>query len=79
MPQVEAAAAVHSLSGSVPVVMLPQTPLTPPFFAAEQAWQRPVHAVLQQKPSTQKPLEHSFAAVHATPVAFFETQVWVAQ
>ncbi|HVK67765.1 MAG TPA: hypothetical protein VM694_25070, partial [Polyangium sp.] len=34
-PQVEAAAAVHSLSGSVPVVMLPQTPFEPvPFLAA---------------------------------------------
>ena len=74
MPQVEAAAAAHSLSGSVPVVMLPQTPLVPPFFAVEHAWQRPVHAVEQQTPSTQKPLAHSFAAAHVEPVFFFARQ-----
>jgi hypothetical protein len=45
----------HSLSGSVPAAMLPQVPFAPePFLAALQAWQVPLHAVLQHTPSTQK-------------------------
>ena len=66
--QVEAPA--HSLSGSVKLAMLPQVPFEPePFFASEQAWQIPEQAVLQQKPSTQLPLEHSEAIVQAAPLA----------
>ncbi len=33
------------------------------------AWHCPVHAVLQQKPSTQKPETHCFASVQAAPFA----------
>src|SRR6185437_833463 len=59
VPQVEAADAPHSLSGSVPLLMSPQVPSTPlPFLAAVHAWQVPVQAVLQHTPSTQSPLEH---------------------
>ena len=36
-----------------------------PFFVFEHAWHCPTHGVLQQKPSAQLPLTHSFAAVHA--------------
>jgi hypothetical protein len=43
----------------VPTATGPQAPSAPwPFMAAEQAWQRPVHAVLQQTPSTQNPEVH---------------------
>jgi hypothetical protein len=64
----------HSLSGSRPTAMLPQTPLTPePFFVAVQAWQRPVHAALQQTPSAQKPLTHSVPSTHASPFGALQT------
>jgi hypothetical protein len=43
------------------------------------AWHVPPHAVLQQTPSTQFPLPHWFAAVHATPFAFFAVQTLLAQ
>ena len=50
--------------------MTPHVPLAPdPFFAWLHAWQVPLHAVLQQRPSTQKPLEHSAFCVHARPCA----------
>ena len=39
-----------------------------------QAWHWPPHELLQQKPSTQFPLPHWFAAVHAPPLASFGTQ-----
>jgi hypothetical protein len=59
VPHVDWACAEHSLSGSVPAVMGPQVPSAPPpFLAIEHAWQRPVHAVAQQTPSTQKPDWH---------------------
>src|SRR5262249_49930690 len=78
-PQVLTAAAVHSLSGSAPATMKPQVPSAPaPFFAAEHAWQNPVHVVLQQTPSAQTPLVHSLAAAHARPVAFFAAHVLLA-
>jgi hypothetical protein len=35
--------------------------------AAEQAWQRPVHEVLQQTPSTQKPEVHWLERLQALP------------
>jgi hypothetical protein len=38
------------------------------------ASQEPVHAVLQQKPSTQLPLWHWEAAVHAPPLGFWLVQ-----
>jgi hypothetical protein len=67
-PQDAALWAAHSLSGSTPAAMRPQTPFTPePFLAAEQAWQSPVHAASQQRPSTQKPLAQSLGRVQAAP------------
>ena len=38
--------------------------------ATLHAWQRPVHAALQQRPSTQKPLRHSAFAVHTSLFTF---------
>ena len=35
--------------------------------ATSHAWHCPVHAVLQQKPSTQKPVSHWSPAAHAAP------------
>ena len=52
-------------------MMLAHVPFAPPFFTCEHAWQRPPHALLQQKPSTQKPLEHSAFDVHAALFASF--------
>ena len=47
----------HSLSGSAPEVMAPQTPLLPdPFFAALHASHVFEQALLQQNPSTQATL-----------------------
>jgi hypothetical protein len=37
--------------------------------ATSHAWHCPVHAVLQQKPSTQKPVSHWSPAVQAAPIA----------
>ena len=49
----------HSLSGSVPLAMLPHVPSAPlPFFAAVHAWQRLAQVVLQHTPSTQWTLAH---------------------
>jgi hypothetical protein len=51
--------------------VVPQTPSRPPpFFAAEHAWQSAPHAVLQQTPSTQDPLTHSFPPPQACPSVF---------
>ena len=60
---------MHSLSGSVPVMMVPHVPLVPwPFFAAVQAIHKLGQALSQQTPSTQKPDEHCVAIVHADPL-----------
>jgi hypothetical protein len=67
VPQVAADCAAHSSSGSLPTGLDLQVPLVPPLFAALQAWQLPAQAVLQQKPSTQWPLEHSAPEPHADP------------
>jgi hypothetical protein len=65
-PHVETRSLLHSPSGSVSVAMFPQTPSAPePFFAAEHAWQRLPQGESQQKPSTQLPLAHCDAVVHA--------------
>ncbi len=56
----------HSLSGSVPIVMLPQTPSAPlPFFAEVHAWHVPVQLLLQQTPSAQKPEMHEAPEMQA--------------
>ncbi len=55
---------------------LEQVPAAP---ATLQAWQSPVepppHALLQQTPSTQKPLWHSFAPEQASPLSSFLAQL----
>src|SRR5690606_28753664 len=67
-PQEEGASAAHSLSGSLPAWMGPQTPSAPlPFLARVHAEQVPAHAVSQQTPSAQKPLAHWSPAVQASP------------
>lgn len=61
-------AVAHSLPGSVPAAMPPHTPSAPvPLRAAVQASHRPLHALLQQTPSTQKPLAQSDGPAHAKP------------
>jgi hypothetical protein len=49
----------------VHVPMLPET---------SHAWHWPPQALLQQTPSVQTPLVHSFAAPHPAASAFFATQ-----
>jgi hypothetical protein len=52
----------------LPAATGPQTPLLPePFAAAVHAWQRPVQAVLQQTPETQKPEAQSLPVVQGPP------------
>ena len=49
--------------------MTPQVPFVPwPIFAAEQAMQLLVHALLQQTLSTQKPDWHWLASVQDAPL-----------
>jgi len=43
------------LGSTVPALTLVQVPFAPPVSAFEQAWHCVLHALLQQKPSTQKP------------------------
>ncbi len=74
LPQV-AEASAHSLSGSVSTGIVVQVPLTPPDLAAAQAWQVPLQAVLQQKPSMQLPSVHWWLPV-ASMVS--EAQAWAA-
>lgn len=57
----------HSLSGSLFARTLVHVPSAVPVFAAEQAWQLPVHALPQHTPSTQCPLPHCTSAEHAPP------------
>jgi hypothetical protein len=66
--QLAGASALQSPCGSAPFDALPQVPSTPPLLAAEHAWQTPLHAELQQTPSTQKPDWHWSAIVHAWPL-----------
>ena len=69
VPQVLAACCAHSVPGSSPSATLSQVPLapTPPLAAVEQPLQMPVHALLQQTPSTQNVLTHSAASLHDAP------------
>jgi hypothetical protein len=73
VPQVDAALIVHSLSGSVPLLIARHSPLPWPVFVLAHAWQLPAHADSQQKPSTQKPLVHSFDPPQAAPFPFSGT------
>jgi hypothetical protein len=75
LPQVDAAFAAHRPRGSiVPSITVAQVPFAPPVSAPEQLWQAPPHAVLQQKPSTQKPLVHWSFAVQAEASGCSATQ-----
>jgi hypothetical protein len=75
VPQVEAAVAAHSSSGSAPAAMGPQVPSVPlPFLAAEQAWHVPPQATLQHTPSAQEPEAHCAPAVQAAPFESGGTQ-----
>jgi hypothetical protein len=60
-----------------PVTAFPQVPVPVPdsLSDAAQAWQLPLHAVLQQKPSTQKPLRHWSIAVQVAPGAPLSAQL----
>ena len=71
-PQVDAASASQSLRGSVPAAADEHVPTLP---TAPQVWQVPVQAVLQQTPSTQKPLAQSPLAAQAVPFASWATQL----
>jgi hypothetical protein len=63
----------HSLSGSRPDAIVPHVPSAPvPFLAALHALQRVVQELLQQTPSTQKPLAHSAATEHVAPFGSVE-------
>jgi hypothetical protein len=61
---------------STPDFTEPQVPMLP---VRLQAWQVPVHAVVQQNPSTQNPLAQSPTAEHVCPVGFFGMQTPPAQ
>jgi len=65
-PQVEAPLSAHCPSGSSPAGTSKQVPALPVIAHDRQV---PVQAVRQQTPCSQKPLEHSFAAVHDAPLA----------
>jgi hypothetical protein len=58
-PQVEGWLGWHSLSGSVPLLIVRHRPAVPPFLPAAQERQRPGQASLQHTPSTQKPEVHT--------------------
>jgi hypothetical protein len=59
---------VHSLSGSVVVMIGPHVPLVPwPFFAAVHASHVPAQALLQQTLSAQKLDKHAELPAHVTP------------
>src|SRR6185503_14098421 len=59
-------APLHEVS-SRPIRMLPQVPLATPVSMLEHALHVPVHAPLQQKPSTQLPLSHVLGSLHGWP------------
>jgi len=65
----------HCPDGAVvPALMGAQAPLGSPVSASEHAMQVPLHAELQHRPPTQKPLRHWLLAVHAAPDASSGTQ-----
>jgi hypothetical protein len=76
VPQLDAAVTAQRPRGSgLPFVASAHVPFVPPVSALEHAWHAPVHAVLQQTPSTQNPLEHWFCPPHVAPSACFTTQI----
>jgi hypothetical protein len=56
---------VDIVFGVAPAPSDPQMPFISPVCAFEHAWQPLPHALLQQKPSTQLPIWHSWLLVHA--------------
>jgi hypothetical protein len=56
--------AVHSLSGSIPLLIAAQVPSAEPVLAATHAWHSPPQGLLQQTPSMQKLDWHCDADVH---------------
>jgi hypothetical protein len=64
-PQVEAASTGHWSRGSVPSCAFTHIPTVP---WSAQVTHVPVHALLQQTPSAQKPLAHSAAIAHELPI-----------
>jgi hypothetical protein len=74
VPQLDASFTAHWSRGSgLPSITGLQVPFATPVKPVKQAWQALVHAVSQQKPSTQKPLTHSSAAPQSAPFAAFGT------
>jgi len=69
VPHEAAPASVHSLSGSVPPGTTAQMPFACVVFAARHERHSPTHGLLQQTPSTQAALEHSFAPAQVSPLA----------
>jgi hypothetical protein len=78
VPQLDAALGAHSLCGSLPAGIDPHVPFDPPVSAALHALHVPLHALLQQKPSTQLPLVHWLAPPHMLPLPSLATQWLVA-
>jgi hypothetical protein len=67
VPQVDAPLSAHWPSGSWPAGTSTHVPAVPVIPHDRQA---PVHAVRQQVPCSQKPLEHSAVVVHIAPFGF---------
>ena len=72
MPQLGAPWSAHWASGSWPAATSVQAPAVP---VRLQERQRPVQALMQQAPCSQKPLAHSVVLVQAAPFGFFEQMV----
>ncbi|WP_248354746.1 hypothetical protein [Anaeromyxobacter oryzae] len=70
LPQVDGADAAQSFLGSLPATLDVQVPRAPP---ASHRVQVPVQAVLQQTPSTQKPLAQAPGAAQASPSGAAQT------
>lgn len=76
MPHTSGVCAMHRLRGSgAPSLAGLHVPLGPVLTSALHAWHAIVHAELQQRPSTQKPVAHWSAAAHGAPPASVGTQV----
>jgi len=77
VPHVFWALFAQSFCGSVLYAIGPHSPFTPPPLSwALQAKHVPEQALLQQKPSTQNPLEHCPAFWHVCPDCPLLSHVW---
>jgi hypothetical protein len=70
LPHVDCAVAEHTLRGLVPASAGVHVPMLP---TCAHVMQLPPQAVLQHTPSTQLPLAHWLAPVHAVPLLSFGT------